>query len=722
MTIHSARLLPVVLSLCLLPQMASAFQEPPVNDVSPTSSAPDDMPENGEPEEEAGDNGTAAAQEETIQIMFRGETITIPLSALEGGQIDVGETGLRLGRKTDGTTAQENAEGETRPSTSGQETPPAESAESPPLDFEKLAPWILLGVFMLAVLFWFGWYLPAKRRRPLGEALKILNRDSRPEFPVAEEKLSASLLAGLKSRDIAEARFALAYVRIRLERHDEASVVLHDIEKDDEQKVDGPTAYLMLRVHLKLGNMERVERIYNEFQELLRPYEDVPLIASIAFLGLARMRWARREIDGAMHYFDQVRSLNVLADEIPSHIDDHEVVMGTMSLFEDNHDEAKKHFQAAVDAAEQSGKAPWAGRLGLLVCQWRQQDIPDVDDELLEILEGMAQDEPQESDDRIATQCTHCSKKYRVHPKYRNKKVKCRGCRKRFKVAVIEETPAEEEAESGNGAERDRLLNEDELLLRNVRLWHCVSLLFTWLRLKAEDGLPDDQREEFALRVKRVAAVDPDMSDAQLVESLINYYFARTPEEREAGHHQMEAAVAGGVTLPEILQLVEREKKWADLVRNRYTFLDQIVSGHLATTKHRPGEGKRLIRALGRFKRFRHLQDRFAEGADENAAPTVRDLQQRTDATRVRVTNYIDRLAQNVDDGTRLEIQGKLDSLETETRGLAENARSVEKLTTDVVIITAQEDLRDEEPLDDEEESDGADVQAADKRDDPDSE
>ena len=101
----------------------------------------------------------------------------------------------------------------------------------------------------------------------------------------------------------------------------------------------------------RVKNHERVERIYSEYEDVLHDYQQSALIVSISYLALASIRLARREINGALHYFEQVRQLEVLADEIPSHLDDHEVVTGIVSLFEKNGDEAKKHFKAAIDTA-----------------------------------------------------------------------------------------------------------------------------------------------------------------------------------------------------------------------------------------------------------------------------------------------------------------------------------------------------------------------------------
>src|SRR5260370_561068 len=60
---------------------------------------------------------------------------------------------------------------------------------------------------------------PRRRRRPLIEALAILESDRKAEFERAEDLLRRVLESAVRRRDLAEARFARTYALARLGRY-----------------------------------------------------------------------------------------------------------------------------------------------------------------------------------------------------------------------------------------------------------------------------------------------------------------------------------------------------------------------------------------------------------------------------------------------------------------------------------------------------------------------
>jgi tetratricopeptide (TPR) repeat protein len=556
---------------------------------------------------------------------------------------------------------------------------------------------VMLGA-LLSVLAYFFLIEPLRRRRPLKEALKILRQDERPQFARAEELLDQSLLAGLRKKDIALARFALGYLRARLGKYEEASTVLADLEHSGV-RIDGATAYLTLWVQSKLANHERVERIYNEHQKRLKDRQQVRLIVSISYLALARMRWARREINAAMHYFDEVRRLEELADEIPSHIDDHEVVIGTMSLFERNPEEAEKHFRAAIKAAADRSKPAHPGQLGLLLCQWRAEERPDIDGELGEILQQMQAAAVTDDATPVDTECTHCGKTYRVRGSYCGRKVQCKGCRRRF---VVEATAPLEEGESAAteaGRVQEHLLNDEELLFRNARLWHCLSLLFTWLRRPPGSRLQEQDLPQLTRRVNRVIQIDPDFGDANLVLGLIRYYFATNQQERKAGRALIAKAVEKDVHVPEVLQLMDRENKLAALAENSLGYFHQLARQYAENGEVDPGLRARFLQHMNRFRRFRDLGEIDSETLESSSTPSLENLQGRGQILQTRLSNIVRHRLTDEDADIREGIQGGLAELQQHADVLNRGVQSFQQTELTLMESTGEFLFEDEQPL-----------------------
>lgn len=550
---------------------------------------------------------------------------------------------------------------------------------------------------LLAVLGYFLVYEPIRRRRPLRAALQIIQDDQRSRFNEAEELLDRSLLAGLRRKDIAQARFAMALLRSLMGKHEEAATVLGDLIKSG-LPVDRPIAYLMLWLQCRLKNHERVERIYVEHQKLLAGFQQSDLIASISYLALARLRWARREINGAMHYFDEVRKLQVLADEIPSHIDDHEAVLGTVALFEKNNDEAVKHFNAAVVAAQQRGKPTHPGKLGLLLCDWRQSDGASVNEKLDDVLSEMQQT-AEATQARFTSKCPNCGKVYLVQNSMRGKKGQCRACHRRFTIE-IEEQAAEESTEPKSEEESDRLLSEDEQLMRNVRLWHCMALLAVWLAKEERSNLAATERKTLEQRLQLVSDMDPDMGDPYLIGGLIEYYFAADDLQRKAACEQIEKAVARDVHVPEVLQLIEREKKLAALSDHSLTYFHQL-SGQYAESADVPLDlRRRFAQMMNRHNRFRELGAIEASAQQPIVSPSLENLRGRGEILQTRVTNIVRYRLGDTDPEARDEIDKHLKDLNERSRSLSEMATAFQQSEFGLMESTGEFLFEDEEPLD----------------------
>ena len=292
--------------------------------------------------------------------------------------------------------------------------------------------------------------------------------------------MDRALTAGLRRTDIAEVRFHLAFVRTQLGRYKEALGVLSDLKGEPKRRKE--IVYLELYLHSRLEEYVEMEQIFEQRGSVLDGYLDTALMMGIALLHLGRQNWKRRDIEQAVRYFERVRSLGVLLDEVPANVGDHQILLGVLVLFDKDVVGARAHFDGAKTSAEANTVTSLQAELGLLLCDWISEEMPDIDGGLLQAV-GMMEQQfgfPRDS---------------------------------------------QHEGEAADTAEH--LAGENlERLYVALLLWHAVSLIYTWFRLPAKTRLPETELRQLDERVEKVKQADPELGDPYLIQGLIRYYFA----------------------------------------------------------------------------------------------------------------------------------------------------------------------------------------------------
>ena len=535
---------------------------------------------------------------------------------------------------------------------------------------------------------------PRSKRRPFVEALKIINMRDSSKYPEAERLLAQALTLGLATRDVTTARFQLAFLRARAKRYAEALAILSDLNANER---DRAALYLELWLQYNLKAMDCVEALYRDHSDKLGDFLDTRTIVSIVYLERARTYWAAKQINAAVEYFNKVRSLGMLEMEIPEHIDDHQIVLGVAAIHEENFDQAAQHFRGAVSAALGTGKPTVAGRLGELICDWRTNDDPEIDEPLGAIANELLENIPSASP-LGKVQCEHANCRYEfcVALHSAGKRAVCTHCRRYFRLpSPIQPLAAETSAETIP----DRLLVDDELMVRNVLLWHVILRIFDWKKRPHSEPIPDNEWQELRHRLDRVRNVDPTMPDPDLLEGLMTYYFAEDDHSRAAAITILDNAVKGGVNLPAIIDLIAREKKVAaylnDGLARFFGHVQNYVGDGLVPIEYR----RDLFERLRRFSRFRQLLKPQAND-DGDAAPSLEDLQNRSQILRDRVYNVHRQLLEVDPDGEDAKlISALVDDLEITTDQLVDTARSVERTEHELMASTSEFLLREDDAI-----------------------
>jgi hypothetical protein len=568
-------------------------------------------------------------------------------------------------------------------------------------------PWVKAVVIMSglmtlvvgAVVYHFRMRVPRRRRKPLIDALAIIEEDRPDQFGEAERLLVEALTAGMDQKSVADARFALAYVRARLNRLSEAEGVLADLKETGGS--DESAIYLEMWIKCRQKDYERVEEIYAEHGDRLRAMLQTNLMIGIAWLVRGRKHWVNREVQGAMHYFDNLLRLGVLTDQIPAQFDDHQVVLGIQALFQNNVLEATQMFEGALNSAKANSGSTIKPRLGLLLCKWRQAEYGSVDKELGKLAKEISAGLEQQ-DQWGETICTHadCHARHRARRASAGQQASCSACSRSFKVEIVAgneslATVAADETEAAatatSGAPRANALpvafDETELLLRNVLLWRAMALLALWRFLPEKSGLPAGQLEKLCERTQAALARDARFADPYLIEGLVRYYFARNEQERAAGMKLIEESreCTAGVSLPQVLNLCEREKRRIALIANSVQhylgMVKQYLTNEAVPERLRVG----LQNRLGRFARFAAVNELDLPVGSVDLSPSTDAMQARSQVTIGRVMALLGQLPAQDE-----ALVASVDEYNRETAALHQHAQKFQEVEMELLGVTGE--------------------------------
>jgi hypothetical protein len=133
------------------------------------------------------------------------------------------------------------------------------------------------------------------------------------------------------------------------------------------------------------------------------------------------------------------------------------------------------------------------------------------------------------------------------------------------------------------------------------------------------------EREALQRRLDTARETMPKDGDPYLLGGLVDYYCARDERQRQAAVGSLRKAVELGVTLPEVLYLLQCEDRLAELSKHRFDGYLALLRGYLADSSVPLDLRKELHEHLLKFERFKRLEDLPAE--DESAiVPSLHDV------------------------------------------------------------------------------------------------
>lgn len=571
---------------------------------------------------------------QSVEAMVLLRLLGYQVFAVSGGIVPLAQSIKNLAATNPGASAAvgETLEGIELPSLGGQTLPPP--------FWEVLPPWVLsiMGVLPLIVvgmLVWFMIIQPRRRARSLHQAAKLLEGGSDAALAEAEALLTDAVGAGLRPPDLKEARFLLAYVRARRGRYTDALIVLKDSVPHRDSSPEA--LYLDLWLKIQDKSWEEAERRWFEHSSVISEILQGKELGGIVYLELGRQQLARREYEKALQHFDKVRDLDVLSNQLPEHLTNLELVLALSALFEETGvEQARARFETAMSSAESEQRSSLLSRIGLLLCEWRGESFPDIDAQLADLLN-----------------------------------------------------------EIRKGADENGEKSEEAELLPHIVLWHVISLFYQWLlRLPQQKGLPAKQRKDLDTRLELVRTKMPDAGDADLIDGLLSYYLAQDDPERQLAVELLRKAIKLGVTLPEILYLVQCEDRLAELSKNRLGSYIVMLKAYLADPAHPVELRQELYEHLHQFERFRQLEDMDVKADESAMAATLHDVIASCELIKERVQRIFRGTA---DYELRTGVESLLDDLSESRDGLHKNLTALGKTEQKLMRVGGEALLREEE-------------------------
>lgn len=481
---------------------------------------------------------------------------------------------------------------------------------------------VLVTVILCGLVYFFV-LLPGKKRKPLLKAMAIIANDQIEAFEEAESLLDSAITSGLKKDEILDAYFARAYVKIRLGKFDKA---VADIAKADMSRIE--TIYCDLWVKVKLEKYREAYDLYLEHGEQLREIQGGANLLSIACLSIGKEHWKNHEIDDAIPYFQKVRELKIHSDLIPQSIGNHQITLGIKALFDGHLHEAESYFQSAAAATGEEDDHAIEAEVGLLLCEWRREDYPDIDDRLLAL-----------------------------------------------------------EVATGTGSEEEEPLGEQALLARNIRLWQAVSLIFTWLRKPGKSGLRPTDLETLKQRLDLVIALDPGIGDPWFIQGLIGYYFGSEDQRDES----VDIMKRSGVRVPEVEIIIQNEEKIREQRKKSLETFLGLAQKYL-TDRSVPVEMRReLQERLERFSRFRTMSGEIEiEEGDDEAQASVQDIKSRSDLLCRKINSIIRHRVKKNNPEVMHSIENLMERMDQSAGLISEQTRELEKSSQELMINTSE--------------------------------
>jgi hypothetical protein len=465
------------------------------------------------------------------------------------------------------------------------------------------------------------------------------------------------------------ARFFAAFALFRLDSLDEAEHGLAALHREDPADVD--VAYLLAYLRFTRRDYDGAEPML-EAIEAAGGLDRKParlLYGAVEFhRALEALRTGR--VDAAALLFQKVERLGDFADQVPADLRNQHVVLGAQALFDGDLVAARGQFEDLANAARSEGEQDRqtsmlaSADIGLALAAWLEntpKSIGLVD----ELLVSAAKRLDPDADTELP-----------------------------WTYAPDEHSAAERLAALAEREGRSNEVNERDQTLRSIHLLRAAVVLRTWAAAERTAAGDRERLDEVLGRLARAREYDSEFGDTYLIAGLLMCYLSTADQERTDGVALLRNAQRLGVREPDLVRILNEDAARGRARRDAADRYLQMLDQYIADPSVRQEVRVSLLERLSRYSKVRPLDRRPELVRARVVAPTVEEMNGRSELLRERVNQLITTQGGNEN---LTEARELARNLEKGSQVLAEQAHSVEATEADLLVFIGDLLLGDNE-------------------------
>ncbi|MGZ3147197.1 hypothetical protein ACVDFE_35405 [Lentzea chajnantorensis] len=505
---------------------------------------------------------------------------------------------------------------------------------------------------------------PRRQVREYRDAVGMVKRGDHVKALPALERLEHRL----PEKHRAEAGFFAAFALVKAGLPEEAEYRLAALHRENPRDVD--VAYLLAYLRVERQDHDGAEPLLEAIEAAGGMGEPRArrLYGIVEFhRALAALRDGR--VDAAAMLFQKVERLGDFADRVPADLRNQHAVLGAQALFDRDLVVARGQFEdlarAAADADPDRRESMLASaKIGLALAAWLEHTVASTG-QVDELLESAAKHLDPDAETEREWSCVPDDES-------------------------VTERLAALVARQGRAAE----ITERDITLRAVHLLRAAAVLRLWAAGKRTREGDAKRLAEVLGRLACAREYDPELGDPYLVAGLLKCYLATTARERDDGVALLRHAQRLGVREPEVVRILNEEARRGQARRDAADRYLQVLDQFIEDPSVRHEVRVSLLERLSRFSKVRSLDRRPELAKARTVAPTVDEMNSRTELLRERVSQLMSAQSGNEN---LTAAQRLVHNLEDDSRVLAEQAHSVEAKEADLLVLIGDWLLGDDE-------------------------
>lgn len=159
----------------------------------------------------------------------------------------------------------------------------------------------------------------------------------------------------------------------------------------------------------------------------------------------------------------------------------------------------------------------------------------------------------------------------------------------------------------------------------------------------------------------------------------MGYFFAKSGPERQQALSELEKAVSRDVNVPEVIILLQREKKLEEFFRDVLTRYLVMVKDYIRSPEVPEQLRRQLKERLERFSRFKSLGEMDVTRSDDDSSPTLAGMDFRIQILNRRLDRIIKPRLESAAPELARQVNELMKGLDNSTKSLLKGAKTVEE-------------------------------------------